>query len=807
MRRVGGLLPLLLMGLGLFAAIYLLFGDGMTSGLAGGARDGSQGAEPPSFLAGSAAELEAKGTTRVRKSAADKAADDAKKSEADRLALKPVGVHGLVLDGRGQPIAKATVKLLANPPHLRYRQGVPDGPALDTTITNDKGEFIVGPSPENGYAKVRAEAPGYAPTIQPVRTRGARADLILERGGALQLKLLDAQGKRVAGAEVIPHAGTVVTAVATTDDGMAHFAALPTGTGSLVVTKPGYGAVRDGNVAVAPGETEERTLILPDAIEVEGSVVDAETQRPLAGALVTVRYQNLPSLEDAPEKEVATTDEEGRFKLTLSVSGQENALVRASLDGYAEGRLWRNAQARGELQLKLVPAGEAIEGTVLSEDRQPLKGVRLTFQGQQQEDPAQVPEATSGEDGSFVLRLPPWAGPGSNWNVVAVSQEAGIGYARASVPAKGKAPAKPLEITLAGVGTVKGVVTDGAGAPLPGAVVSLAPDWAATQNRPGRKRQPWQLLNIVNDGSLFNLSTVSGTDGRYAFTGVPAMDYKISASLGLDSTTAEEAVELSSDETAEADIKLGEGLTIEGWILDPEDKPIPGAYVNAQPKQRTGYGWWMNRASARSQSDGKFVLRGVTDKEYTVSANASGFGGANEQNVTGGDKELRLVLKARGWIVGVVRSDGSPYRGMFTVSAQRRNQGSNNNRMFNGLGRGGQQTRTFNTDDGRFEMKGLGAGEYRVTAKTSDGLISLQEDVVNVVEGRGSREARIELTTGAVVTGQVRDDETGRGMPNMWVYANPKANPGGSPAPNAYSQTDAQGRFELKGLGTATYTI
>ena len=58
------------------------------------------------------------------------------------------------------------------------------------------------------------------------------------------------------------------------------------------------------------------------------------------------------------------------------------------------------------------------------------------------------------------------------WNKLSATTrgriEAGIGYARASVPAKGKGPAKPIEITLAGVGTVKGVVTDGAGAPLPG---------------------------------------------------------------------------------------------------------------------------------------------------------------------------------------------------------------------------------------------------------------------------------------------------------------------------------------------------
>ena len=807
MQRAGRLLPLILMGLGVFGVVYLCFGESMTGGLAGSARDGSAEDGGPSYIGASAAELEAKGSARVRKSAAEEAAEKAREAEKDREALKPVGVHGLVLDASGNPIPRATVKLFDDPPRMRWRQGVPDGAAIDTTSTNEKGEFIVGPSPLHGWAKVRAEAPGFAPTIQRVRMRGARADLILDRGGALKLKLIDEKGAPVAGAQAIHQAGVVVTSVTSGEDGMAHFTALPTGTGSLVVTKPGFGAVRDGNVAVAPDATEERTLILADAMEVEGTVVDASNERPLAGATVSVRYMNLPSLEEEAAASTVTTDEDGRFKLTLSIGGQENAQLRTYKEGFAEERTWRNGQARGEVQIKLLKAGEAIEGTVLSDNRQPLKDVRIAFQGQQQENPDEVPEAVSTDDGSFVLPLPRWAKQGSRWNVVAVSKTHGIGYARATVPKEGQAPAQPLEITLGGVGNVSGTVTDASGAPLAGAVVSLAPDYASTQNRPGRERRPWQMLNIVNDATLFNLSTVSGADGTYTLTGVPVLEYKVSASLGLDTTKLEDAIEVRSDETAEADIKLGEGLTIEGWVLDAEDKPIAGAYVNAQPTNRRGYGWWMNRASARTQSDGKFVLRGVSDKDYQISASASGFGSASEKNISPGEKELRLVLKARGWIVGTVRVDGSPYRGTFTVTATKKQTGGRSRGMPMGWRGGGGMTRNFNTDDGKFEMKGVSAGEYTITAKTADGLVTLQADVVSVTEGRGSREARIELTEGAVVTGTLRDDETGRGIPNMWVYANPKPGGDGPPPPNAWTQTDRAGQYELKGLGTGAYTI
>ncbi len=808
MRRLGTFLPLLLMGLGVFVAIVLLFGDGMSGGFASG-RGGREAADgPPSYLTASTIELEAKGTKRVRKSAAEKAAEEAAKKKAERKVLKSEGVFGIVTDAAGTPLPKASVMLLPDPPHLRTRNGVPDGAPIHSAVTDEKGEFVVGPSPDDGSAKVRAEAPGYAPTIQRVRQRGARVDLVLDKGGALNVKLLDAKGEAVSGASVIHQAGTVVSAATSGEDGVARFLALPTGTGSLVVTKDGYGAIRDNNLAVAPGETEERTLVLPDALEITGSVLDAETERPLHRAEIRVRYPNLPSLEaEAGEEEVHFTDEEGHFKLKAAVSGQEQAQLRVTYEGYAEARVWRNAMARGDVQVKLTKSGEAFEGSVLTENRQPLKGARVTYAWMQQENPAEVPETATGEDGAFVLPLPGWAGAGSGWTIIAISDEAGVGSVQASVPRKGKPPAKEVEITLGGVGLVKGVVTDGGGTPVAGAVVSLAPDWNAAGNRPGRKRLPWQLLRLVGDGSLFNLTAVSGADGTFRIPGVPALEYKVSASYGLDLVTLEEAVEVASEEEVEANVALGEGGTIEGWILDTEDKPVAGAYVSANPAQRSGYGWWRTRPTARSQSDGKFVLRGIGDEKYTVWASASGFGNAQEKNVSKGDGDLRLSLKARGWIVGKVNSEGSPFRGMFTVTVRRKSGGGNNRPSMPGMWSPNQQTRTFNTDDGHFEIRGLGGGDYTVTAKTPDGLITVQADVVSVVDGRGSREAHLELTTGATLTGSVRNDETGRGMPNAWVYANAKPNPQGTPAPSGYAQTDAQGRYEIKGLGSGAYTI
>ncbi len=806
MNRSGSFLMLLLMALAVFAVVYLLFGDALEDGAATSGYAGGDGSGMPDLLGSAGASLETKGT--APKTAEELAAERARAEAAARKVTKEEGVFGIVTDARDRPIAGATVTMILDPPGDRRRQGVPDSMPLATATTNDDGEYVVGPSPtDDPHVKIRAEAGGYAASVQRVRRIGVRVDFILDKGGRLDLRVIDVLGKPVAGATAVHQAGNVVSAAPTDEEGHARFASLPTGTGTLVVTKDGYGAVRDQNVAVAPGKTETRTLVLPKGTEISGSVVDGETQRPLAGVVVSLRYPQLPTLNMEPFKNTKT-DEEGRFKISADVSGQEQVSVHAVKDGFAEGRMWRNAQSKGDLEFKLFKTGEALEGRVVDADNQPVGGVSVTYAWLQNEPKHKVPSAETQEDGTFVLALPAWAGPGSGWTVVATSAEHGLGTKQVSVPRKGQPPAKQVEIQLGGTGSISGTVKDGGGQPVQGAVVSLTPDWKTARESARAGTFNWQVLNVINNGQHHNLSAVTGMDGTYTVTGVPALAYQVMASFGLDQHTLPEAVVVREGDEATADIALGEGGTIEGWILDSDGKPVVGAYVSANPANNRRFGWWRRRPSGRSQSDGRFVLRGVTDDTYNMWAYAAGYGSAQHKNARQGDTEIQIRLKALGWIEGVVSKEGRPYAGMFTVMARPVQGGNRSMEMMAMSGRWfpGQQQRTFNTSDGRFQVKGLQAGDYTVQVSTNDGLIALQEDVVTVMDGRGSREAQLELTEGARVTGTVRDDETGRGVPNAWVNASGKSATGQT-LPSTYGRTDAKGAYELKGLGAGTYTI
>src|SRR5262245_57345284 len=174
------------------------------------------------------------------------------------------GVSGRVVDAKRKPIAGATVTLHPFPLETQWWDAPDTEPVADTKTEKD-GTFLVGPAP-TGRIKVRAVAPGYAPNVQPLPQRGARIEIMLDEGGPLDVRVVDAKGGPVADATVQFTAGTwgvqIATVLQTNKEGLAHFDAMPTGSGRLLVSKPGLGAVRQQDVGVAPKAKNETTVVL-----------------------------------------------------------------------------------------------------------------------------------------------------------------------------------------------------------------------------------------------------------------------------------------------------------------------------------------------------------------------------------------------------------------------------------------------------------------------------------------------------------------------------------------------------------------
>ena len=717
------------------------------------------------------------------------------------------GVSGRVIDARRQPIAKAQVTL--HPYPLNTWWNAADATAVAETQSAKDGTFLVGPAPEVRL-KVRAVAPGFAPSVVVVPRRGGRVELVLDVGGGLVVKVLDVKGTPIADASVQHLAGAwgaQVTSEAVTDkEGVARFESVPTGSGQVVVTKSGLGLVRQPDVGVPPQQVTELTVVLQGGRTLAGQVVNGDDQRPIVGVSLEVHY---PWVQGVKPSAPVLSDENGRYQVPIDVPTGEQFELRARHAEFAETRLWLNYNDNGtgtmKHDLRLGQGAQGLTGRVVARDGGGLAGVTVTYGNAQ---PGQeLPRTQTDGEGRFELAAPLWGGPGTSWMVLAVHPREGVGYAHAALPKPNEARGKALEIRLAGSGSIAGVVKDGAGQPVTGAAISVAPDWNSMQGGGrGGRRFDWQMMNVLQDPNVGGrLTAVSDAEGRYTIEGVPLAIYQVTALWGGLSATHDAPVDVKPGDTARADLTLGEGSTIEGVVLDGEDRPIAGAMLWAQPMQQRP-GSVPVYPMARSQSDGRFVLRGVGSGAYQINASAAGYGQDVVRNVEAGTRDATVRLKSMGWIDGQVLLDNQPYVGTFTVLVKRvGGGGSSNMRSMRGGGEdGGEEEQVFNHPEGVFQRRGMQGGEYRVSARTNDGLVMLEPVVVNVAEGRGAGPVRLALQRGASIVGVV-EGSNGRPLKGAWIQAG--AAPGAGEGPDASARTDETGAFALQGLGSGTYRV
>lgn len=721
------------------------------------------------------------------------------------------GVAGRVVDARQRPIAGATVTLHPSPLENQW-YGTLDPDAVAETKTRKDGTFLVGPAPA-GRLKVRAVASGYAPSVQQVPRRGSRIELVLDIGGGLAVTVVDGKGQALAEVAVYHFSGQggwqppVVSAATTGADGVASFLAVPTGSGSVLATRQGLGAVRQQDVGVAPGGKTELTLVLQAGRALTGTVTNAEDQRPVSGATLEVQYPFVPGLKPSAP---VTTGDDGRYRLPIDVGPFEQFELRARHPDFAEVRQWLNFNDSGtgsmNQDVKLGKGAGGYAGRVLSREGGGAAGVTVTYgQGM----PGQkAPSTTTDGEGRFDLPAPVWASPGSSWVLIASSSTEGVGSVHAALPQKNESRGKPLEIRLSGTGSVEGTVKDGGGQPAQGAAITLTMDWNAmqAQARTGGRGFDWMAWQALQDPNVASrLTAVSDAEGRFTVLGVPTAMYRLEALWGGLQATFPEALDVRAGSPARADLVLGEGLTISGMVLDGEDRPVPGAQVYGQPgEQRPGATpTWPN---GRSQSDGAFTLRNVGTGTYALTAQAAGYTSETVRNVTPGTRDVTLRLKALGWVEGQVTTDGEPLAGAFTVTATRKAERNPSGRAKEMVEDGGGRSQLFSSPDGRFVLRGLSSGDWHVSASTPDGLVVLEAMSVSVTDGRGSGPVRLTLQQGARIIAEVEGAD-GRPLVGAWVWAQTARGEDGRQGPGGGGRTDDKGTVLLRGLGAGPYRV
>jgi hypothetical protein len=361
-------------------------------------------------------------------------------------------------------------------------------------------------------------------------------------------------------------------------------------------------------------------------------------------------------------------------------------------------------------------------------------------------------------------------------------------------------------------------VTGTSGAPLEGAAVTLAFDWNANQKSPppGLDVQPWQLQQLIVDPRLTSLATATGAAGTFRLEGVPAGSYRLDASWGLDRGSAGTTVAVRAGGTETVDLRVGDGKTIEGRVVDGDGQPIAGATVNGwDPANRDPSG---NRSSsARSDADGLWKLRNVTGDRWQLTVYAAGYASLQLPGVAAGATGVEARLTTLGWIEGQVLADGRPYAGSFSVSAQYTGANESNDRRGSRAmapsGKGmfvdgtGQREESFSSPDGRFRIRGLSAGPWKLDVSTAEGWIPASPVEVVVSDGRAAGPAEVRLVRGATISGTLTEDGSAEPVAggNVSLRLKGGAETGGQTW--AWTTTDARGRYVSAGLAGGTYAI
>lgn len=599
----------------------------------------------------------------------------------------------------GDPVAGAAVALIGSDPE----------PVR--AATDERGEFDFGPRPAGTYVVV-AETPGRAGALVAV---DLRKPVVPERIARLELALspcrrmvvgrvTDAAGLAIAGARVSFDVAGVLSTVA--DANGRYRLCRPERAGLTVdVGAPGYGT-RTLEARWSQDTAHLDVVLLPE-VTLEGTVVAADTGRPLGGATVLLT-QGRTSL---PAWTVVRADAQGRYRVAGVAQGAHTLAAFAG-DYRSVDTLPVTVEA-GERRTGLLLRVEStaiVRGRVLEEDGRGVAGATVTASARGREYRV---TAVSQRDGSFVL-----SGVAHGGNVVDVHPH-GLASTLIEVAS---GDARELVLSVPSTGTLCGrVLRDG---------------------------KPLADIEVVASGAPSD-GAVTDSDGRFVIRGVPPGTQQVSV-RGARGAHFEPA-HVAAETGAVTNVELAgrPAAVVSGRVVDRGGKPLADLRVSlrATPGARDAPG--LGYSMTATGSDGEFTFASVPPGRYQIAVRdrligMPGILAEASLTVSAGDDAVSLseieVEEPRMTITGYVTDASGKPRAHVGVRVQRASL-----RQRAGLWAGPQ---AWTGADGRFLITNLPAGDYSVHASTvhgeeaiaakvpAGGHVALQLAASGAVEGR-----------------------------------------------------------------------
>ena len=335
-----------------------------------------------------------------------------------------------------------------------------------------------------------------------------------------------------------------------------------------------------------------------------------------------------------------------------------------------------------------------------------------------------------------------------------------------SAPSLGAAGAPGLDDEGDGVARfVVGVVLDEDDEPVAGADVALV-DHPATR-------------------------TTSDVEGGFSVSAVPlgAVSLRVTASGFADAVVPVKAG--APGARTRADVRLERLGAIGGVVLTAEGEPAAGAVVACSDRPGEP------GLAASSDEQGRFSLSAAAHGCVAVARHRS-FADSPEVILQAGD-DNRLTLQEAAQIAGVVVDDRGLPVAAFTIGVESYRPAASEHRS----GRGGPSQKVDDAQ-GRFELTGLGAGSYVLTASAA-GFPPTQSDRLEVATGERVRGVRVVLSRGGSLVGTVSDAQSREPISGARVALDSATMTRGGSIPAVV--TAADGRYQLDGVPTGPFSV
>ncbi len=283
------------------------------------------------------------------------------------------------------------------------------------------------------------------------------------------------------------------------------------------------------------------------------------------------------------------------------------------------------------------------------------------------------------------------------------------------------------------------------------------------------------------------LRQTTGPDGAWAF------EFETDAHRRWQSVVATlEGYSLASAraEPGEA-CRLQLGLwpvACEGQVVGEAGEPITGARVEVvflQPPedspQVSMIAWeGFSPLAAETDEQGRFAIEGLpAGSTVGLWVAAEGWATHRDSRIEerrSADLPALIVLQPEARISGRVTRDGEPVAGIVVMAAR--------------LERAGVYGRGHATTDaeGRYALRGLPPGEYRVSAMSPEDAVALPVEGIELQPGDHREGVELQLVFGAAIEGTVTMAETGKPVPGVTIWA---------VGPLSWGTTDENGRYRV----------